>query len=95
MKKKSEKLRTLLAQQFGTDVGCLSNVLGNEDQKKDFKSNREDKVDQKKINHDHVKSYNENDDNLNNKLTDHDNSLNDEQRKTYTDSSFFLKGESL
>lgn len=91
LKKKSKKLRTLLAQQFGTEVDYLSTVLGNEDQIKHFKFNKDDKDVQ---NDSLVKLYSKNNDNLN-KLSDHDNNLNDDERKTYTDSSTFLKGKRI
>lgn len=88
LKKKSKKLRTLLAQQFGTEVDRLSTVLGNEDQKKHFKS----ASDERDVQNDSepVKLYSE-DDHLP-KLGDSESNPNDTQSKTYTDSSTFLKG---
>ena len=89
LKKKSKKLRTLLAQQFGTEVDYLSTVLGNEDQRKHFKFNKEDKDLQN--DNESSKLYSEND--KLNKLNDNDKNLNEDERKTYTDSSTFLKGK--
>ena len=89
LKKKSKKLRTLLAQQFGTEVDRLSTVLGNEDQKRQhFTSIAEDKDVQN--DREPVRLSSEND-----RLTkpgDNENNQNDTERKTYTDSSTFLKG---
>lgn len=88
LKKKSKKLRTLLAQQFGTEVDHLSTVLGNEDQKKHFKPSS----DEQDVQNDSepVKLYSEGDHLA--KLGDKESSLNENERKTYTDSSTFLKG---
>lgn len=87
LKKKSKKLRTLLAQQFGTEVDHLSTVLGNEDQKKHFKPNSDDKDDDSEP----IKLYSSEGDNPG-KLGDSESNLNENERKTYTDSSTFLKG---
>jgi len=89
LKKKSKKLRTLLAQQFGTEVDYLSTVLGNEEQVKSFRFNKDDKD----LPNDNDK-YIEND--ILNQTDQDSNNLNDDKQaytdSVYTDSSTFLKG---
>lgn len=89
LKNKSKRLRTVLAQQLGTEVDCLSAVLGNEDQKKNLNSINKNDNDLKK----EIKLNNNEINNLNKLITNDITDTNDdEHEKTYTDSSTFLKG---